>query len=84
MPLFFLLLLLLWFGTPISLVLLGELVDHLLAARQRRRVARVEHRIARGLCVRCGYDLRGCQGCCSECGKPIPLPFSASAFFANK
>jgi len=35
----------------------------------RRRRARVRRRrIARGLCLACGYDLRGADGVCPECG----------------
>jgi len=36
------------------------------ASRWRRRRGRVK----RGLCVRCGYDLRGSPGGCPECGTP--------------
>jgi hypothetical protein len=35
------------------------------AARERRK----EQRTIRGLCVHCGYDLRGAGGICPECGK---------------
>ena len=37
----------------------------LLLARHRRRARR---RAARGLCPRCGYDLRATPGRCPECG----------------
>ena len=38
----------------------------ILRRRERRRKAA-------GICVRCGYDLRGSNsGKCSECGEPIP------------
>ena len=70
---FFILLILLWFGSPLAIVAGAEAVDRLIAARQRRRVARIERRIAAGLCVRCGYDVRASGGGrCSECGRRIP------------
>jgi hypothetical protein len=34
-----------------------------------------KHRIAKGWrpgkCLRCGYDIRANESCCSECGQPI-------------
>jgi predicted amidophosphoribosyltransferase len=39
--------------------------------RDNRRQQR-QHRLAHGLCVSCGYDLRESQSRCPECGRPIP------------
>lgn len=47
------------------------------ATRLSRELRRV-HRINKGLCSRCGYDLRGSQERCSECGTPIPAPVGTS------
>ena len=38
--------------------------------RWRRRRTRTR----RGLCIHCGYDLRGGGDVCSECGAPRPVP----------
>jgi hypothetical protein len=38
--------------------------------RRRKRSAR-EQRRDKGLCVACGYDLRGSAALCPECGSPI-------------
>jgi len=31
-------------------------------------------RVGKGLCTKCGYDLRGAEGKCPECGTPRPSP----------
>src|SRR5205814_2198536 len=36
-----------------------------------RGVVLLRRRKRRGLCLSCGYDLRGSQGKCSACGAPI-------------
>ncbi|MFT3787766.1 MAG: hypothetical protein QM770_16615 [Tepidisphaeraceae bacterium] len=40
-----------------------------------RRFLSLLSRPKRGLCLRCGYDLRGSsEGRCSECGSPAASP----------
>lgn len=58
-------------GVTVPCLLLGIIaappgpiwVAHLMRRRSRRR---------RGACIACGYDLRASEGCCPECGRPIP------------
>jgi hypothetical protein len=44
----------------------------ILWARRAIRSRRVRLRRAWGLCVACGYDLRGSRGACPECGAAAP------------
>ena len=53
---------------PLASVACVAAVAPLLAWRRRARRAR---RVSRGLCVRCGYDLRGTPGACPECGAVV-------------
>jgi hypothetical protein len=55
-----------WFLLVVGLALFVPPVVYL----HRRRVREV--RQARGLCVWCGYDLRGSAGRCPECGARAP------------
>lgn len=48
---------------------------HLVSARGSRR----RHRAQIGLCVNCGYDLRGTPDRCPECGSPAPQAHQESA-----
>lgn len=56
------------------LALTALLPTALLIARARRR--RLTRRRERGLCARCGYDLRASPGRCPECGEP-PAPLGS-------
>jgi hypothetical protein len=52
---------------PITLA--SAILPALSALRWRRRRTRTR----RGLCIHCGYDLRGGGDVCSECGAPRPV-----------
>jgi hypothetical protein len=51
---------------PLPIIWLGLLV--------RRRMLRFR-RLAHGLCLSCGYDLRSSSERCPECGQPRPLAY---------
>jgi len=53
--------------TPLAFVLTGPL-PLALAWGRRRLDRRRQRRIANGLCIRCGYDLRATPDRCPECG----------------
>jgi hypothetical protein len=63
----------------IPLLLVGMIVAGsvfvfgVLIFRQSMRV-RANERFEKGLCVRCGYDIRASTARCSECGFPIAPP----------
>ena len=59
------------FGT-LLVVIFGVPVYFVVMWRKSRREKRVEFRRKNGICVNCGYDLRGnTTGICPECGEPI-------------
>ena len=50
-----------------------------LAFLRLRRRRRIRWRLANGMCVRCGYDLRESAGLCPECGATPANPSPAAA-----
>ena len=66
-----------WYiGAPhwsVAAILVAFPMAQAAAAVRRRR------RIAQGLCVACGYDLRATHGRCPECGAQPQVPPSAAA-----
>lgn len=55
----------LWLG---ALIGASGSVLNLYWLKKRGNVSREEYRRSRGLCVNCGYDLRGSTDLCPECG----------------
>jgi hypothetical protein len=61
----------LWsFPMAVPIALLGAYPAWAVFMKRRRRLQR-ERRVAGGLCVHCGYDLRHSRGQCPECGGAI-------------
>jgi hypothetical protein len=58
-----------WLSVPDWLLLLLLLALPLLGARRLNRYRRDRDRRRRGLCEKCGYDLRASSGRCPECGQ---------------
>src|SRR5689334_17828961 len=55
-----------------GMILVGFLINAGLQLLDRRRY-RTEDRLARGLCIQCGYSLTGnASGVCPECGYKTP------------
>jgi hypothetical protein len=53
------------------LIVLAAAVDLVISAFWNRKSRQRAHRVARGLCVRCGYNLHGnASMICPECGEP--------------
>lgn len=59
------------FGTLLAMIF-GVPVYFVVIWRKSRREKRVEFRRKNGICVNCGYDLRGSTtGVCPECGESV-------------
>jgi len=59
------------FGTLLAMIF-GAPVYFVVLWRKSRREKRVEFRRKNGICVNCGYDLRGnTTGICPECGEAV-------------
>src|SRR5260221_6081997 len=56
---------LLW-ALPVAFALAGKVMIWIAFKRTPAQIRR-----SRGLCERCGYDLRASAGRCPECGQPI-------------
>lgn len=54
----------------LALVLFKDGVHALLRLPWRWKARRMQRRLALGLCLGCGYDLRGGHARCPECGRP--------------
>jgi predicted RNA-binding Zn-ribbon protein involved in translation (DUF1610 family) len=60
-------------GMPALLLYVGVCVASLAAvAVINRRGTVARRRVAEGLCLACGYDLRHATHACPECGRPTP------------
>ncbi|UCE61364.1 MAG: hypothetical protein JSU63_06375 [Phycisphaerales bacterium] len=60
------------FGIPFWLAVLLVSAPTVFLWRWEHRVTRIQRRREQGLCLRCGYDLRGTpNGVCSECGLAV-------------
>jgi hypothetical protein len=67
---------------PLPVQLIGAAVlaiVGIIAYRSRRRTRLAELRRQQGLCVVCGYDLRGGGAICPECGTPAATQSGRSA-----
>lgn len=58
-------------GSAALLFFIIRAIVKVTAARRRRRELRFELMREAKLCVKCGYDVRGCRDRCAECGEPI-------------
>jgi hypothetical protein len=55
----------------IVVLLVAVLVGGMTDLWHHRRDFLEQRRLARGLCPRCGYDLRCSRSRCPECGRPV-------------
>lgn len=63
-------------SAPYWAVLAALLLPGIVAFPFWRRASRRRQRVAEGLCVKCGYDLRASLDRCPECGMPFNGKFS--------
>jgi uncharacterized repeat protein (TIGR04138 family) len=67
-----------------SVGLVIELIGMVIDEAGLRRWRRLKHRIHRGLCLECGYDLRESTRRCPECGADVIVPRLAVAVADNE
>jgi hypothetical protein len=67
------------FSVPCALVVAVLAIAPASALLRLRRFRRHRRRLARGLCPRCGYDLRASPHECPECGPVVTMRSSSAA-----